>query len=532
LFGRLTRSAAGWLLASFAFLAAPVRAQNQNQQLPTAATTARVSSDALAVFSEISRSSEVVQSLAKGDSVYVDLRIDQGGLKWCGIRLTAQANRLGFVDCRGLVRTSAPMVAVGSGAADSAPGGGSRPVPPEIPLARPAAPTPSAYTTIKAEVVKEGVIDSGYLAMADAQARSGGSAAVTRAALAHYAAAEFELSQHDPDRAIEHFEAMEPFAGQQRELLYACLVGRGYALLQKSEFSAALDPISRARKLLPKAASAAVLAGWAHYRLNQADEAIADFQTAQRLAPTASAAGMLEKVQHDKEVEGDFSEGGSSHFVVRYHGSATRSLASEVTRVLEDQFQSLRNELRYTPPEPIAVILYTQEAFRDVTRSPGWAGALNDGKIRVPVQGLEIVSDELTRTLRHELTHSFVFQKTSGRAPTWVQEGLAQWMEGRRSNGDAATLIAVFDQGQNKQLRYSDDSWMRLSPTQARYAYAWALAVVEMIEVQEGPDGINRLLEAERTESSREAALREGLRMNYSNLDDLTIAYLKRAYPR
>ena len=531
MFGRLTRSAAGWLLASFAFLAAPVRAQNQNQQLPTAATTARVSSDALAVFSEISRSSEVVQSLAKGDSVYVDLRIDQGGLKWCGIRLTAQANRLGFVDCRGLVRTSAPMVAVGSGAADSAPGGGSRPVPPEIPLARPAAPTPSAYTTIKAEVVKEGVIDSGYLAMADAQARSGGSAAVTRAALAHYAAAEFELSQHDPDRAIEHFEAMEPFAGQ-RELLYACLVGRGYALLQKSEFSAALDPISRARKLLPKAASAAVLAGWAHYRLNQADEAIADFQTAQRLAPTASAAGMLEKVQHDKEVEGDFSEGGSSHFVVRYHGSATRSLASEVTRVLEDQFQSLRNELRYTPPEPIAVILYTQEAFRDVTRSPGWAGALNDGKIRVPVQGLEIVSDELTRTLRHELTHSFVFQKTSGRAPTWVQEGLAQWMEGRRSNGDAATLIAVFDQGQNKQLRYSDDSWMRLSPTQARYAYAWALAVVEMIEVQEGPDGINRLLEAERTESSREAALREGLRMNYSNLDDLTIAYLKRAYPR
>jgi tetratricopeptide (TPR) repeat protein len=516
------------LLTSFVFLVAYVRAQNQNQQLPTAATTARVSSDALAVFSEISRSSEVVRSLAKGDSVYVDLRIDQGGLKWCGIRLTAQSNRLGFVDCRGLVRTSAPMVAIGSGAPGS-PGSGSSPASPEISLARPAAPTQSAYTTIKAEVVKEGVIDSGYLAMAEAQARSGGSAAVTRAALAHYAAAEFELSQHDPDRAIEHFEAMEPFAGGQRELLYACLVGRGYALLQKSAFSAALDPISRARKLLPKAASAAVLAGWAHYGLSQPDEAIADFQTAQRLAPTASVAGMLEKLQRDQEVEGDFREGGSSHFIVRYHGSATRSLASEVTRVLEDQFQSLRNQLRYTPPDPIVVILYTQEAFRDVTRLPDWAGALNDGKIRVPVQGLETVSDALTRTLRHELTHSFVFQKTSGRAPTWVHEGLAQWMEGRRSNSDDAASL-ILDQGQGKQLHYYDDSWMHFSPNQARHAYAWALAVVEMIEVQEGPDGINRLLEAERTESSREAALREGLRMNFSNLDDATIAYLKKAY--
>src|SRR5262249_43994582 len=142
-------------------------------------------------------------------------------------------------------------------------------------------------------------------------------------------------SQHDLDRAIEHFAAMEPFAGQQRELLYACLVGRGYALLQKSEYSAALDPLSRARQLLPKAATAAMFAGWAHYRLNQPGEAIADLQTAQRLAPTATAAALLEKVQRDQDAEVDFREGESSHFVVRYHGGATHSLASDVTRVLE-----------------------------------------------------------------------------------------------------------------------------------------------------------------------------------------------------
>jgi len=58
----------------------------------------------------------------------------------------------------------------------------------------------------------------------------------------------------------------------------------------------------------------------------------------------------------------------------------------------------------------------------------------------------------------------------------------------------------------------------------------WALAVVETIESQQGSDGIIRLLEAQRTESSQEAALRQGLRMNFSELDDATIAYLKKIY--
>ena len=509
------------------FAIAPV-ANGQAQQLPTAATTATVTADALTVFADMNRSSEVVRSLAKGESVYVDLRVDQGGMKWCGVRLNSRSSRIGFVDCKSLLRSSAPPEFTNSPAAGlSGPG---RSAALEIPFARPAAPTQKGYAAVRSQVVKEGVLDSGYITTTEQEARTGSPAAVTRAALAHFAAAEFEMSQGQPDRAIEHYQAMEQYAGQQRDLLYACLLGRGYALLTKSEFSAALEPISRARQLVPNGASAAMLAGWAHYRLNQADQAIADFQTAQRLQPSISVAGMLEKVKHDQEVEGEFREGESSHFVVRYHGGASRQLASEVTRVLEDQFQSLRDELHYAPPEQIAVILYTQEAFRDVTRTPGWTGAVNDGKIRVPVQGVEAVSDQLTRILRHELTHSFVYQKTSGRAPTWLQEGLAQWMEGRRTNGDAATLVSIFEQGQGKQLRYYDDSWMRFSAAQARYAYAWALAVVEMIEAENGPDGINRLLEAECTESSREAALREGLRMSFSNLDDETIQYLKKTY--
>jgi hypothetical protein len=383
---------------------------------------------------------------------------------------------------------------------------------------------------MKSQVVKEGIVDSGYIATLESEAAGGNPRAVTRAALAHLAAGEFQLSQHEADKALEHFEAMDPFTGRQRDLVLASLDGRVYALLMKSEYGSALELIERARKLSPQSANLAALSGWTHYRLNQMDAAVADFQTAQRLHPDSNVAALLEIAKRDKEAEGDFREGESSHFVLRYHGGAGRQLASEVIHTLEEQFQVLKSELHYTPPEQIGVILYTQETFRDVTRVPGWAGGLNDGRIRVPVQGMDTMSDLLVRILKHELTHSFVFQKTGGRCPTWLQEGIAQFMEGRRTGVDAGPLVTMFQDGNGKQLRYFEGPWMRLSDAQARFAYAWALAVVEAIEADSGSDGLGRLLDAERTESSTEGALLQALRTNYSGLDDSTVAYLRRTY--
>lgn len=507
----------------------PFATSAQQAQMPTAATDATVVADSAVVFQEMDISSDQVSKIKKGDSVYVDLRMDQGGRSWCGVRPSRNANRTGFVDCRALQRVvnAAPLVSSGRAASSFEPSHGAMV---DVPLARPATPTANGYAAMKNQVVKEGIIDSGYIAILESQATSGNPTTVTRAALAHLAAGEFELAQHEPDKAIEHFESMEPFTGRQHDLVLASLEGRVYALLMKSEYGTALQLIEKARKLSPQSANLAAWSGWTHYRLNQLDEAITDLQAAQRIHPDANVAALLEKAKRDKNAEGDFREGESSHFVLRYHGGASRELASQVIHALEEQFQVLKSELHYTPSEPIGVILYTQETFRDVTRVPGWAGGLNDGRIRVPVQGMENVSDLLVRILKHELTHSFVFQKTAGRCPTWLQEGIAQWMEGRRSGEDAAQLVALFDDGKGKPLRYLDGPWMGLSGSQARYSYAWALAVVEGIEADAGSDGIDRLLDSVRTESSGEGALLQALRTNYSNLDDSTVQYLRRTY--
>jgi len=497
--------------------------------MPTAATDAVVKADTVAIYAEMDASSDQVSTLKKGTSVYVDLRMDQGGKSWCGVRPSRDMNRMGFVDCKTLERVAGSAPPANSGGA-LAPAGSSRGPASEIPFVRPAVPTQRGYDAMKNQVVNEGVIDSGFIAMLDSEAASGSSAAVTRAALAHLAAGEFELSQHEADKAMEQFEAMEPFAGNQRDLVLLSLDGRTHALLMKSEYRSALELLDRARKLSPKSASLAALSGWTHYQMNQPDAAIVDLQAAQQIQPSQSVAALLEKAKRDVAAQDDFREGESSHFVLRYHGGASRQLASDVIRTLEQQFDELRSELHYTPPEQIGVILYTQEVFRDVTRVPGWSGGLNDGRIRVPVQGMESVSDLLARILKHELTHSFVYQKTAGRCPTWLQEGVAQWMEGRRTGPDATQLLAFYQDGKGKPLRYLDGSWMGLSVSQARYAYAWALAVVEAIEADSGGDGLDRLLDAMRTEPSGDGALLQALRTDFSSMDNSTADYLRRTY--
>src|SRR4029077_7964480 len=177
--------------------------------------------------------------------------------------------------------------------------------------------------------------------------------------------------------------------------------------------------------------------GWAYFGLNKLDQAVAEWKHALALRPDAEIEAALNKALRDKEVEAQYKENESSHFNLRYSGASEPAMARDVLRTLEHHFDAIQSELSFAPPDSIGVILYTQQAFADITQAPAWVGALNDGRIRVPVQGLSSVTPELSRVLRHELTHSFIQQKTRGHAPTWIHEGLAQYMEGKRSDTNA-----------------------------------------------------------------------------------------------
>jgi Tetratricopeptide repeat len=398
----------------------------------------------------------------------------------------------------------------------------------EAPVTAPQIAPVRGYEEILALTIHDDSIDFAYISQLESDARSGSTIAVQKVAAAHYAAAQFLAAKGDTDSAIDHYRQALVFAPKDVGLLLNLAV----LYLNQSQPTSALDPLERARRIDPDSFDVAKLMGWAYYEANKPEQAIAEWNRALKLRQDPDIEHALEKVERDKAEEESYREGETAHFALKYSGTATPDLASAILRALEDDFRDIESQLDYTPREQISVILYTEQAFADITRAPSWVGALNDGRIRIPVQGLTGVSPDLAHVLKHELTHSFIKQKSHDRAPTWLQEGVAQWMEGRRSGAEAAALVEVAGQGQAPRLESLEGSWMGLPGDAARFAYAYSLAAVEAIIQNGGIGDISRLLDRISAAPSTEAALRDVLHSDYADLDQQTIAYLRREYIR
>ena len=95
----------------------------------------------------------------------------------------------------------------------------------------------------------------------------------------------------------------------------------------------------------------------------------------------------------------------------------------------------LARTLDFEPAQPIPVILYPRE--RSWRRAPQLGPArpsatATAGSVSVRATSPGFVPLDLERTLTHELTHAFVFGLTRGALTRDVNEGLAQYLSGRR----------------------------------------------------------------------------------------------------
>jgi tetratricopeptide (TPR) repeat protein len=398
--------------------------------------------------------------------------------------------------------------------------------PTKLSIAPPAMDMTAAIRSAQSGAVHNGSVDRNFLAQLGDDARSGSPEANERAAMAYYAAAEFEWSHRDFDRAVGDERMALTYTPENVMLL----LNIAYAHLGDSQFKESLEYLQRARRVSPDNADEAKLEGWAYYGLNKIDRAVAEWKRALALRPDPEVKAALEKAERDENEEENYKENESIHFTLRYNGSAEPALAREILKALEGHFSAIASTLDYEPPEPIGVILYTRQAFADITRAPSWVGALNDGRIRVPVQGLADLTPDLSRILKHELTHSFIQQKTRGRAPTWVQEGLAQWMEGARSHDAAASVVAAYEANRAIPLGLLEHSWLRLSSAQAAYAYTWSLANMEYIIQTDGMIDVERILDKLSDGTPTEDAVREVVHSDYNDLMRETVQYLRKTY--
>jgi hypothetical protein len=373
------------------------------------------------------------------------------------------------------------------------------------------------------------LIDRNYIAELENRAPAGGKAA-ERVAIAHHVAAKFELEHGDIKAATSHYRRGLTYAPENMGLL----LNLSYLLLRQSEYGEAIEVLERARRVDPQSPDVAKFMGWAYSGQNKLELAISEWKKSLALRADPEVERALAKAQRDQQEEAGYREGQSAHFQIRYSGAAApQPLVRDILRTLEGHFSTIESVLNYTPPESIGVVLYTEQAFMDITRAPSWAGALNDGRIRVPVRGLREMNPELSRTLKHELTHSFITQKTRARCPVWVQEGVAQWMEGASAGDSASSFVSAFDRThQTISLGALEAPWINLPGDDARVAYAWALSVVEFIVKLGGPEDITRMLGQIAAGTDTQTAAKNILHMDYPELEEETVKYLRATYIR
>ena len=170
----------------------------------------------------------------------------------------------------------------------------------------------------------------------------------------------------------------------------------------------------------------------------------------------------------------------SARFRIRYDGAADEPLGLAVLRVLDAAWEEYERRLGFAPDLPVTVVLQTATTFRDTTRAPDWAAAWNDGTIRVPVMGLDRPTPGLVRVLRHELGHSFVATRAGADCPTWLHEGLAQWLEGGDPEREDAGLARRARGSRLPRLESLEQPFVGLSEADATVAYAESLSAVAL----------------------------------------------------
>jgi hypothetical protein len=302
-------------------------------------------------------------------------------------------------------------------------------------------------------------------------------------------------------------------------------------LVRTGNDAQAVPYAERAERAAPTSPDAYTMLGYAQFASDHTKEAIASWKRSLELRPDSAVQQLLAKAQREQTVESDFAQGESSHFVLHYEGKQTsESFRGQIIATLESDYDDLARNLGNPPRDNIVVTLYTEQAFFDVTQAPTWSGAINDGKLRIPVSGLNSMTPELAHVLKHELAHSFITQLSGGRCPPWLHEGIAQFLEPKSLGGNGHQLAVLFKTQQNIPLNALEGSFQNFSGAQAYLAYAESLAAVSYINDSYGMSDIQRILDRLSQGNSTEAALRATIHSDYGQLESDLAKYLADKY--
>jgi len=323
-------------------------------------------------------------------------------------------------------------------------------------------------------------------------------------------------------KAADYHGALNSFeqARRHNDSAAAAHLGLGIAYFHLRNDQDAERELNRALAINPREVLAYQFLGELYYRKDDIDSAASYWEKALALDPSASGLrDRLERVRKEHTTEKDFNRDVTVHFLVKYEGREKIEDGRIVLRILEDAYGEIGRALSYYPDHEIQVILYSDQQFQEVTDAPGWSDGIYDGKIRIPIGGIENKTQGLRRTLYHEYTHAVV-RAITPRVPTWLNEGLAQYFEGREIDERQKEILRRIAQaGKLPPLSSLEGSFMKFGSEQAVFAYLISLSSVRYMIDNFGIYRVKDVLEELAGGADTGKAISKSIMFSYEEFD-------------
>lgn len=228
----------------------------------------------------------------------------------------------------------------------------------------------------------------------------------------------------------------------------------------------------------------------------------------------------LARLEREMDAEWDFDDRRSAHFEVSFDSGEDRNTVPIVLDSLERAYFAVGRQFDWYPAERVQVVPYPETNFHDITRAPEWTAGVYDGRIKLPVRGLQEGDAALDRTLRHEYAHVVVAQMARGRCPMWLNEGVATLME---EEGEGDRVDWAWQQLADQplfSLRQLERPFTELPPERVRAAYAESYLAVRSLVDRSGIHRLRQLLASLGSGKSLPVAFDEVLFVEFASFEE------------
>lgn len=251
-------------------------------------------------------------------------------------------------------------------------------------------------------------------------------------------------SKKDYENSVYHYEIALEKAGENLNLLCKYTIAK----FNIQNYESALENSLKYLEKVQTNGFMYYLTGRCHFELKQYEEAIDCYEKAKELTQDPAMLRTLEDfIRQAKEFLASTSDSETDEdqrFIITFAGNSREDLGDITFDILDEIYYDVTNLIGINPEVKINIIFFLTEDYYKQGQS--WsAGAAQGLQILVPLKSGYKSPEYVKGLLGHEFTHTMVNLKTNNRAPLWVHEGLAQYIEYSITNGSPDQIRNDFE---------------------------------------------------------------------------------------